>query len=54
MFHMKMLSVESIEHLIYTVKRIGSKLVKFHADFFSKYYKELNNEIKDILIDKNN
>lgn len=51
---MRMSSFESIEHLIYTVKRIGSKLVKFHVVFFSKYYKELNNEMKDILMDKNN
>lgn len=54
MFDMKFLKFDSIEHFIRTVKTVGEKLWKFHATFFNKYYKELNNEIKDILMEKNN
>jgi hypothetical protein len=54
MFDMKFLKFDSIEHFIHTVKTVGEKIWKFHAMFFNKYYKELNNEIKDILMEKNN
>lgn len=49
-----MIKCESIEDFIHTTKAIGTRLFRFHVEFFKSYYEELRHEIKDLLLDKNN
>lgn len=44
---------EKMENILYRLTNIGSRLFYFHLIFLKKYYNELNHEIKDMMIEKN-
>ena len=47
-----MMKCEQMENILCMLTNIGTRLFCFHIRFFKKYYNELNDEIKDMMIEK--